>query len=165
MLALTLAFLANAADLPPPTATVQDDGSVIGSVELAVPPETLRARLADPAWLPTISKDGTTVTLTGKEGGCQLIKSESPNVVMTARYTPRRCPTADGYQSTLIEGNAFDTYATSWSIIPTETGARATYKVSLTTSLWVPNSMVRRTTRNTIQEMLVNLQTWSQTAQ
>ena len=50
MLALTLAFLANAADLPPPTATVQDDGSVIGSVELAVPPETLRARLADPAF-------------------------------------------------------------------------------------------------------------------
>jgi len=162
MLLLTLATLfgtAHAAE--PPSVTIQDDGAVVGVVDLAVAPDVLRTRMQDPSWLPTISGDGTTVTVTRTDGACQILHSESPNAVMTARYDTRRCPTDTGFASTLLDSNAFKSYATSWTFEPTATGTRATYRVALSTSLWVPNGVVRRTTRGAIQDMLENLQAWS----
>lgn len=163
MLLFLLAALAGAADLAAPTVTIHDNGSVVGLVDLGVTPEQVQSALSDPTWLPTITGDGTRVTLQGTDGGCQLLASESPSAIMTARYETRRCPTDTGFQSTLRSSNAFKTYATSWTFTPTAQGTRATYRLDMTTSLWVPNSVVRRATRNALEDMLTQLQAWSKT--
>jgi hypothetical protein len=156
---LLLAHLTFAA----PTVTVADDGAVTGVVDLAIPPAELRARLADPTWLPTISKDGTRVTVAGRDGDCLLVDSVSPSAIMTVSYRVRTCPTPTGYASTLVESQQFSSYATSWQFKPSAAGTQATYHIRVATSTWIPDAVVRRGVRSGIEQMLTNLETWAAT--
>jgi len=147
-----------------PTVHVSDDGAVTGVVELSTSAADLRSRLADPTWLPTISKDGTTVTVAGRAGSCLLVDSASPNPVITVRYRTRQCPTDLGYESTLIQSDQFSEYAASWTITPTPQGSRATYVIRVKSTLWLPEAVVRRGVRTGIEQMLTNLEAWSKGA-
>lgn len=161
MLPLLLALSAVAADLPEPDVSVQKDGSVVGIVHLGVSPEVVKARMADPAWLAKVSGGTTTVRVEGMDGSCQLVASESPSSIMTARYQTRRCPTATGYRVSLRDSNCFKTYAASWDFTDGPSGAIGTYRLDLTTSLWIPNSVVRGQTRKALVDALGKLQAWS----
>ena len=161
MIVLLFSLLAPAADLPKPTVDQAKDGTITATVQLDEPVEVVRANMQDPGWLPKVTGSSTQVTVTGMDGTCQLVSSVSPNAIMTAKYQTRRCPTASGFASTLRDSNCFDRYRTSWSFQPSGAGTLATYVVSLDTSLWVPNSVVRRTTRSEIAKMLGKLQDWS----
>lgn len=161
MLALLLALVASAADLPDPTVTIEDDGTIVGTVHLAVSPDKVRTAMADPGWMAKLTGGRTKVTVEGKDGDCLLVASESPNSIMTARYWTRRCPTPTGYAATLRDSNCFKTYGASWDFTEHASGAVGTYRISLTTSLWIPNSVVLNKTSAAIQDMLADLQQWS----
>lgn len=153
-LALTLA-LAHAA----PVVTIDDDGTVTGVMETPVPAELLRAKLADPTWLPTVSGDGTRVSVVQRDGDCLILDSESPSVI-TVRYRTRQCPTATGYQFTLVSSDSFTSYTATWTLQPIAAGTRATYHLEIVSSLWVPQAVVRRSTRGGIEQMMTNLEQW-----
>ncbi|MFK7930797.1 MAG: hypothetical protein AB8H79_21620 [Myxococcota bacterium] len=157
-------FLAIAALAGPPSVAVQSDGSVIGTAELDVSAEVIRANLSDPLWLPTVDGGGTVVVVEGTEGPCLRLKSTSPSSVMTVKYRTKRCPTSTGFRSTLIDSNAFKSYTTSWVFKDIGNGkSTATYTIMANSSLWVPEGIVRRQTRLGIERMLTNVQAWSVT--
>lgn len=160
-LALFFTFLftmAMATELPPPTIVIQDGGAVVGTVELPTAPESVRAALSDPTFLPTATGSTTEVRLARMDGACQIIDSVSPSTFLTARYQTRRCPTPSGYHSTVLSSNCFKAYETSWTLVPSHHGTTATYRIHATTSLWVPNSVVRGQTKKAMQDLLPKLQ-------
>lgn len=157
MIALLLSSIALAG--PPVMAT--DGDALTGVVQLDVEPTVVRQALQDPTFLPTISKDGTQVTVLGTDGACQIVQSVSPSAFLTVRYKTRRCPTATGFHSTLIESNAFSAYDTSWAIEPNAAGTQVTYRIELVSTLWVPRGVVRRGVRNGIESFLTNMHDWA----
>lgn len=165
MLLLLAALTASASDaLPEPQVSDPGEGPIVGTVQLAVPPDTLKSKFADPTWLSSITEGRTRISVTGQDGPCQLIHSESPNAIMTAVYDVKRCPTASGFASTLRDSNCFKRYSTSWEFAPTAdgTGTVATYRLDIESSLMlVPESTVRSASRKAIGEMLGKLQGWS----
>lgn len=150
--------MAMATELPPPTIVIQNDGAVVGTVELPSRPESVRTALSDPTFLPTTTGSTTEVRLTRRDGPCQIIDSISPSTFLTARYRTRRCRTPSGYRSTLVSSNCFKTYETSWTLVPSPHGTTATYRIQATTSLWIPNGVIRGQTKNAMQDLLPKLQ-------
>lgn len=162
MVLLMLALQAQAADLPPPTVSIDDAGRVVGTVQLATSAEKLRADMDDPTFVPRATGNGTEITVDARDGDCLVVTSVTPQKMMTVRTTTRRCPTADGWSSTLETSNALDAFVETWSVAPVGDGASVTYRVELSTSVWgVPDAIVRKTTRSSIQSMLEGLQRWS----
>ena len=145
--------------------TVEVEGNTIrGSVDIAVPAKRFLAELKDPEWESRVSGTSTRATLKGREGSCQQVAFVSPNPIIEARYEVKRCPTSDGWSASLIESNAFSTYASSWKVVDREGGASITYQVELETSLWVPNSLVRSETRRSVKKMLRSMAAWAEGA-
>lgn len=163
MLVVLWVGLAMAGEPTNPEVEIHKGGAVIGTVELALPPVELRQHMTDPTWLARTVESETKIVVEGADGPCALVASESPSSVMTARYRTRRCPTQTGFVSTLRDSNCFDTYRAVWTFEPLDGGARtrAVYRIDLTTSLWVPNAVVRNSTRNGVKETLQKLLTWS----
>lgn len=160
MILLLAAGLALADD---PSAVVE--GSVVrGTAVLAVPPQTIIAQLSDPSWAGEVSGSNTQARVVSVLGPCQHVAYVSPNAILEARYELKRCPTADGWDDTLITSNAFSAYHATWRAVPEGEGARVTYEVDLSTSLWVPDSLVRGETRRSVLKMMRAMATWSQTA-
>ena len=146
----------------PPVLTTSGD-ALTGVVEIDASPQVIKGVLADPTSLPRISGDGTEVTILSQDGACQVLQSVSPSAFITVRYKTRRCPTSTGFQSTLIESNAFSSYDTSWVVEPSGSGSRVTYRIELVSTLWVPRGVVRRGVRNGIESFLSNMQGWAWT--
>ena len=154
MIALALTLAAAAA-----VVTIDDDGAVTGVLETPVSVEVLRAKLGDPTWLPSVSRDGTRVSVVRRDGDCLILDSESPSVI-TVRYRTRQCPTPTGYSFALVSSDSFTSYAASWTLTPTASGTRATYRLVVVSTLWVPQAVVRRSTRAGIEQMMTNLEQW-----
>jgi hypothetical protein len=85
----------------------------------------------------------------------------SPNAIFDAKYEVRRCRTETGWENTLVSSNAFETYRAGWQVVAHPEGTLATYEVDLTTSLWVPNSLVRGETRRSIRQLLKAIVQWA----
>lgn len=157
-LLLLLASLALAED---PSAVVE--GTVVrGTALIAVSPARFLAQLEDPAWESRISGSGTRVEVKGRAGDCLDVAFVSPNAILEARYELRRCPQPDGVRSTLLTSNAFSAYTSRWRASTEGAGARVTYEVDLTTSLWVPNSLVRSETRRAVLKLMRAIAAWSE---
>jgi hypothetical protein len=161
MTLLFLASLALAQDLD-----VVVDGDVVrGTAHVDVTAVRFLTELKDPGWIGRMSGTGTTAEVLGKDGDCLRVAYVSPNLILTARYTVKRCMTSDGVRISLIESNTFSAYETTWRVVPEGEGARITYEVDLTSSLrWVPNSLVRSETRRSIHKTLKQLVKWAAAA-
>jgi hypothetical protein len=137
-----------------PVVEIVGDAAVVGRMVVAAPPEVVRGRLADPAWLQRISIDGTTMQLTAREGSCFVADYTSPHFLMTVRYKVRQCPTANGVQAIALESNAFKDYTTSWSVRPDPGGSAVEYRISMTPKISVPSSLVTRSLSRGVEKLL-----------
>ena len=146
----------------PPT-IVADGPVLVGTVDLAVPAETLRAHMVDPTWMPTTTDSTATVSTLGRDGDCLLVRVENPSPIMTLTWDTRRCPTEQGYHGALIASNSFEAYEESWTIEPVGAGSRATYRLHVVSSVWgVPVGIVRRASRGAIKRALTGLKAWDE---
>lgn len=145
-----------------PTALI-DGTTVRGSAHLEVPPARVLAQLQDPVWESSLSATGTRVEVKGRTGECQHLALLSPNPVVDASYEVRRCPTEDGFQSTLITSAVLATYRARWRALPEGEGSRITYEVDLSSSLWVPETLVRSETRRSVLKMMTTMVAWAKT--
>lgn len=158
---MSLLFLfASLALATEPTAVI--DGTVVrGSAWLAVDAGHFLDALEDPVWESRVSGSGTRVAVLGRDGDCMDLSIVSPNVIHEARYELRRCRAADGVVSTLVSSNTFSAFTARWRAVPESGGARVTYEVDVTPSLWVPDALVRAETRRAVLKLLRGLTTWA----
>lgn len=142
--------------------TVVLDGAVVrGSAFIAAPPEALLAALSDPSWEGMIAGDGTRALLKGTMGSCQRVSYQTPNPVMDASYEVRRCPTADGWQMSLLSSPVLDSYRAQWRVVAEGAGSRVSFEVELSSSLWVPDSLVNSETVRSVEARLRAMDAWA----
>jgi len=156
LLSLLAAHLATAAA---PDAVVLPTQGVQGTVSVALAPADIRARLADPVWVRTVSGTTTTVTVKSREGSCVVSDYVSPAGFMTVKYTVRQCPTAQGVKSTLVASGDFSTYESEWIVTPDGAGSLLTYRVHVTPSLPLPVSLITGTMRKDVLAMMTSFAT------
>jgi len=157
--ALLLAGLARAE----PPVVVADGTAVRSSFHLPVPPERLLIALQDPTWEARVAGEDTRVTPLGPDGVCQRVAYVSPNLVQDLHYELRRCPTADGFDSTLVASDGLASYHARWTVRPEGSGCRVDYLVDLTITLWaVPDSLVRAETRRGVAKRLAAIAAWAE---
>ncbi len=137
-----------------PSVVVQEDGSVVGTVWVQVPPELVRSRVSDPVWVSRTDGSGTTITVAGRDGACLLLDVVTTSVVVDMHYTTRQCPTQEGVSSTLRSADVFTAYTTSWRVIPEGSGSRLEYRLYMQTSLVLPQSFVASMTQKGVRNLL-----------
>ena len=156
LLLLSLAGVAQAAE---PEVTQLDDHRVRGSVEVAVSADTARTLLADPRNVARIDNSGTTVTLKGDQGGCQLVHSAVAHPIASIAYDSKVCPTADGWRATLVKSDDLQAFESVWRVEASGTGTRIQYEVRTIPDIPVPQFIVDRQTRESVRSLLVKLRT------
>ena len=137
-----------------PSATIDDDGVVVGTVTVSSSPEAALAKVNDPAWVAATGGEGTRVTTVSTEGACRLLDYVTEHPIATARYRVRQCKEPSGNRATLVESEAFSSYGTSWDVQPAGTGSQLVYRIDLISKLAVPKWIVRRTTRSSVQRLM-----------
>lgn len=138
------------------SATVED-GVVIGSVAVEAAPEAVRSKLGDPRWVTTLGDGNTEIEELTKDGDCNVVAYVSHHPIATARYRVRQCPAADGYRTSLVESEAFSTYAQSWTLAEEGGGTRVTYRIDIVSTLPVPKWVVRQTMKSQVLGMMERL--------
>ncbi|MCB9673514.1 MAG: SRPBCC family protein [Alphaproteobacteria bacterium] len=141
-----------------PEVVVNDDHSVHGEMVVPLAPDVVREKLADPVWISQVDGSGTTVTVHEKRGDCLVTDSVSPNIVKTVRYRVERCPSATGYETKLVESNAFTAYAVKWTFTAEGGGTRVSYDLMTETSLIVPQFVIDQQTKKGVLNLLTKLQ-------
>jgi hypothetical protein len=139
----------------PPTAVITEDGAIEGSASITASADDVVRKVTDAAWVAKVGGGTTTVVLVAQEGACQVLDYTSPNALMTARYRVRQCPGPQGPIATLVESNTFNAYRTEWKVVPEPGGARLTYRLELDPKVLFPMSLVRRLSRNSVEELMI----------
>lgn len=155
MWTLLLAF-ALAAD--PTSANIDHDGAIIGIAHVeGVSAEEVRKKLADPRFVSKIHGGRTEMTVEPGGGDCLIVGYTSPNPILTARYTIKRCPHQGGFRGALIESPTFQDYSTRWSLTETDSGVEIRYRLFLVPKVMVPTSLVRSSARKSIAGLMKKL--------
>ncbi len=140
---------------------VVDGPSVVGTVTIAVSVAEVHRRVTDPEWVASVGGAGKTqVTIVSETDSCQVLDYFTESAITNVEYRVQQCVDEVGANTTLIESRSFNSYESSWNIVESEAGALVTYRVSLDTSLPVPEFMVRRNTRRSVRKMLTDMETW-----
>lgn len=142
---LTCAFLL----LGPRVASAQvpritEEGtSIVGTVDLLVPADQVRALLADPVASARLIPDVLSVEVTSR-GLCQDLGLTTRGLARPLQVRVRRCPTADGWRQDLLQSEDFTSYEMVWKIQPIESGTRVIFKAAMAVNLPVPKSLLKK---------------------
>jgi carbon monoxide dehydrogenase subunit G len=139
-------------------ASIDSDGVVVGTAEVAAPAGVVRKVLGDARAVAAITAAGTSVEQVSVEGGCAVLDYTSVNRLATVAYRVRQCPVDGGFDAALISSSSFTAYATSWRVEAVGEGTRITYRLSAKTSLPVPKAIIRYTMRGAVEDMMSTLE-------
>lgn len=153
--ALLLASAAWAADPSDPEISI-DGEWVWGTVLISAPRGEVVDALKTPHNVVRWEGSGTQVTTT-PDGSCLRVALDVPSAIGRIRYTERRCPTAEGYRSTLLESEDFDYFEATWVLETSEGGCRARYGLRSKPSFPVPRALAQRLTGRSIRKMLAGM--------
>jgi|GEM_PF-2488401 len=153
---LAMAPLLLAAD---PTVAQLDDHRVRGSIDVAVPADTVRTLLSDPRNIARIDNAGTTVTLAGKADGCTLTHSAVVHPIASITYESKVCPIQGGWKATLVKSDDLQDFESIWTVEDKGDRTRIVYQVRTIPDIPVPQFIVDRQTRASVASMLVKLRT------
>jgi hypothetical protein len=141
----------------PAVVVVRPDHTVVGTLEVALAPEIVRDKIADPVWIARIDGGGTSVVIESRDGGCLVMESTSPTIMKTVKYRVRRCPTTDGFQEVLVSSETFDAYQVDWSVVARTAGSTVRYEIRTHTQMMVPQFVIDQQTQRGVQRMLDHL--------
>jgi carbon monoxide dehydrogenase subunit G len=153
MVALSLIAIARAAE---PSIAVEDDGTVVGRVEVAATESEVRALLTDPVTAGSLTPGVLSVSPT-PQGACTLLDVETRGPWDPLTYRGLRCPTADGWEQHLVASEDFARVDVHWKLAPTDTGTAVEYRVNTAITAPVPARLVRRGVEQSARETLVAL--------
>jgi hypothetical protein len=144
-----LAIAVAAEPVPPPTVTVQPDGTVICRAFIAANEQEVRAALQDPVKAALMTPDVHSATAT-KAGDCVRMKVETRGLWSPLKYTALRCPEKSGWRTTLETSEDFSAMESSWKLVPQEGGTDVELSVKSSPNLAVPKALITKTTQKSV---------------
>lgn len=152
-LALSPAALAD----EPPTVQLSGDGTV--EARLRLPAEAgaeVRKVLADPAALGQLTSEVLSVE-TVERGSCQEVTRRTRGMFRPFKLRALRCPTAEGWEESLLEGSDFKAYATEWRVVETADGTEVIYRVRTELDVAVPQAVINQNVVQSTRNQLIKL--------
>lgn len=154
---IALVFVAGvgaaAARADAPEIVVAPDGSVVGRVVLDAEVERVLDALADPVVVATWSPSVREAELVS-EGRCDTFAVALDGWVFPMRVTAERCPTADGYATTMVDSNVFRSWGAEWSVRAVPGGTEVRYRLHSEILLPVTDAFVQGKTVASMREEL-----------
>ena len=127
-----------------PVVHVDDAGRVVAMVIVDASPEQVRVILADTAGsLKDLSPNTLSVEVTS-DGPCERVDRQTRGIFQPLTFQAKRCPTADGWEETLVESDDFEHYEALWSVRTTDAGTEVIYRIATELTAPVPQVLVRQ---------------------
>jgi len=124
-----------------PTVTLASPGHIDASVWVDAAPRDVLAALSDGALLASLAPDVIDAQAQA-DGACVGLSVTSRGLLSPVTLRTRRCPTASGWQETLVTSGVFERFDTAWTVSPEGTGSRVDYRVAVEVPAWVPMSVL-----------------------
>ncbi len=134
------------------------DGYVRVEMELVHSRDAVMGFLSDADKTMRLGTDITDVK-TAPDGPCAKMTVTSRGLAGTMRYVARRCPTANGWRSTMLESDDFKSHDIEWLVAPSGQGTRVTMRVRVVPRLPVPQMLIRRVVGGALSATLKRLDT------
>lgn len=127
-----------------PTAPVIDkEGFVRVEMDVGHSPGKVRSYLSDAERTMRLGQEIREVD-TIQEGECTLMKVTTHGFGQTMHFLSRRCPTLDGWQSTMLESPDFERHDIEWTVSPSESGSHVMMRVRIIPRIPVPQFVIRK---------------------
>jgi len=137
-LILTGALLNTASAAEP---TKASDGSICMRVIIPASEADIRQQI-DTANEANSLVGSAKITGSEKVGDCERLTYKTPGLITSLTYTAMRCPTASGWEETLVESDSFTDNRSSWTLRPVEGGTEIDYRVRVRLNIPVGQSMI-----------------------
>jgi hypothetical protein len=123
--------------------------------DVAASPADVRAWLADPVRVARLSPDVYDATIVTREpGGCAVVDVTTRGLIAPMHYRARHCPTADGWQNTLVSSPDFVSNSSRWTVTATPEGARIAFHMEVSPKTFVPDTIVRGASQSSVRAHL-----------
>ncbi len=141
-----------------PTMSVEPDGTIVATVEVAATAEAIRGVLDDPMAVSRLSPDVLSTTeVPGAPAGCQRLARETRGLFRPLKMSLQRCRTETGWREELVSSEDFEAYASAWSLTPSATGTRIEYRVRTDVNLPVPRAALTAAIKDAAATTVKNL--------
>lgn len=122
--------------------TVDDDGTVLGRVELSAPVDEVRSLLGDPERMNRVLKSESQTEIS-QQGDCILQKTHQPHPIAAVDFVIRTCPTTTGWKTTLVESDDIERMDVEWKLAPMASGTAVTYSLDVESTMVLPDFVER----------------------
>ena len=150
-----------AAPAEPSPVEIGADSSIRTTVIVAATPEQVRARLADPVAAAELCDDVIGARVVGASGDCSLLEVTTRGLTDPLVYTVKRCPTADGWQETLVASDDFSRQDSRVRLEAVPGGTRIVMEVRSEPRLPLPQrllqSEIAKSTVQTLRNLVVQV--------
>ena len=154
LIALTALALADA-----PEVVVSDDSWIVGTMTVDAPMDEVRALVHDPVKLSEIDPTDDTVKVEDK-GACQRLTMHINHPIAPLDYVVDSCPNPTGRTEKLVSSErGMSEFAMQWKLMPDgDARTKVEYRIRTVTSLMVPQFVVNRQSRKSVETMLTKVQ-------
>jgi len=136
--------------------TVDPDGFVRVQMDLTHSQEAVRSFLADTEQTMRLGGDVRKIEAE-PDGDCIRMTITTRGFIRPMRLVARRCPTAQGWHSKLVESEDFDAHEIVWKTEPVDGGTRVTMKVRVIPRLPVPQILIRKVVSGALEATIMRL--------
>lgn len=152
-LLLVGAALAGSAPSEP---TIQSDGTVRSDVFVASDAASVKRVIGDVVATAGLCPDVISARVI-ERGTCDLVEVTTRGMTSPLTYRVKRCPTADGFNETLVSSDDFTDVKVDWQIQSVEGGTRVTYTIRTSPDIPVPQRIISSLTAKSAVTALKNL--------
>lgn len=135
---------------------VTDEGEVIALAKIPASAAAVREVLANAERSHMLASTTIEVAAT-PEGACSRVKLKVRGVLSPFHLETRRCPTATGFQETLVASSDFLAYYNEWTIQETGDGVLVSFRSRSLPDVAVPESLILSQTRKVLAKVLARL--------
>ncbi len=136
-----------------PEVTVQGDHEVRGEVLVHISADAARKLVDDPLRVSVI-EGGTAQMKVVSQDACKTIMTEISHPVASVGYLSRTCPTAKGTRTELVESADLESFHSEWQVEEVEGGTLLRYLVRTIPRIPVPQFIVDKQSRGSVQRLL-----------
>lgn len=139
-----------------PQVETASDHEVTGRVVVAADAATLRKLVSDPVKVAAIDVNGAQIEVED-EGQCKLVRTFIAHPIASIRYRARQCPKGEGYRTELVESGDLEAFHSEWAMRAVQGGTELIYKVRTIPRIAVPQFIVDRQTRSSVEKLLTRV--------
>lgn len=159
-LSLAATALLGSAFAAEPTVTQLEDHRIAGAVVVQASIDQVRSVVSDPVLISRIDNSGTVIKLLGSQGGCTSIHTTVTHPIASIAYDAEVCPIESGWRTRMVKSDDLQAFESVWRVHPAADGhTRVEYEVRTIPDFPVPQFVVDRQTRSSVDSLLKKLRT------